>query len=97
MATPEAILSGKVAKWANYYGCLETKLDGGRGWPDRLFILPNGVVCFIEFKSPAVKKPILRPRQKLIIGLLERRKIKVLVSNDLDYIKNWLISLGLQV
>lgn len=48
----EAELSSEVARMAKEMGILETKLDGGQGWPDRVFVCPNGRVGFIEFKSP---------------------------------------------
>lgn len=51
-------------------GWLTQKLDTGkisRGWPDRLIILPNGGVVFVEFKTPRGK---LSPLQEHRIGQL---------------------------
>jgi hypothetical protein len=31
---------------------LKLNLQGNRGWPDRLIILPNGRVCWVELKRP---------------------------------------------
>jgi hypothetical protein len=41
------------------------------GWPDRMFILPNGVVWFVEFKTVKGK---LTERQKMTIQALRDRK-----------------------
>jgi hypothetical protein len=34
---------------------LKMNLQGNRGWPDRLIILPNGRVCWVEMKRPGGK------------------------------------------
>lgn len=83
MSTVEGKLSSKVAKWARDHGIYETKLSSGQGWPDRLFIFPNGRICFVEFKAPG-KRP--SERQQRIIDSLLRRKIATFVISDYDLI-----------
>lgn len=88
--THEGALSSKVAKWARDSGFMEVKLSGGQGWPDRLFVLPNGIICFVEFKSPNILRPRPRPRQKLIMDMLLNLNIPVLLTNDFEEAKEWL-------
>lgn len=94
----EAALSAAVAKWAKGRGYLETKLDAGRGWPDRLFILPNGRVAFIEFKNPTLSGKAIEPRplQQYVIDLLKTHRANVLVTNDITQAKDFLIALELK-
>lgn len=33
-------------------GCRLSKKVGTRGWPDRLFLCPDGAVFWVEFKAP---------------------------------------------
>ena len=52
-----------------------------RGWPDRLFIDPDGWMCFIEFKQSG--KP-LQPIQVYRIEQLASRNIVTLVIDDIE-------------
>ncbi len=52
---------------------------GFRGWPDRLFILPGGVVVFIEFKRVGGK---LTRLQGQIIRELKELGQRVFVCDD---------------
>jgi hypothetical protein len=54
MARSESSIEDKVVDWAKYRDipCFKLKLDTNSGWPDRLFLLPNGQAAFIEFKRP---------------------------------------------
>jgi hypothetical protein len=48
----ESYIEGKVVDWAKEHGFLTPKVKfAERGWPDRLFISPNGHTVFIEFKQ----------------------------------------------
>jgi len=64
-------------------GVLVRKMNGMgfRGWPDRLFIFPNGVCVWIEFKAPGKLKN-LSANQKEIIGELQNRKHTVYVVDN---------------
>lgn len=39
-------------------------MRGTSGWPDRLVLLPGGVVCFVELKAPG-KRPTPLQHQRL--------------------------------
>jgi hypothetical protein len=54
------------------------------GWPDRMFILPNGVVWFVEFKTVKGK---LTERQRLTIRALQDRKQTVSVVRSTSEFK----------
>lgn len=49
----EAQIENDVCQWARSRRILPLKLaiEGRRGFPDRTFLLPNGKVVFIEFKT----------------------------------------------
>jgi len=38
--------------WATSQGALVLKVQGAKGWPDRLILKPSGKVMFVEFKRP---------------------------------------------
>jgi hypothetical protein len=58
---------------------LKLNLQGNRGWPDRLALLPNGVVVFIEMKRPGEK---LRKLQEHRRKTLQALGFTVLVASD---------------
>jgi hypothetical protein len=69
----EAPIERRVVKWAKAQGCIVCKLQGqgNKGYPDRLFILPNGKTAFIEFKRPnEVPEPLqaVRIRELKALG-----------------------------
>ena len=70
----ESAIEAKVVKWAKANGWLAWKLTspGTVGVPDRLFIAPNGVMAFIEFKAEG-REP--RPVQRLMLRELNRRNV----------------------
>ena len=64
------------ACWAireQYPGVIMKKL-GTAGWPDRMYVLLDGTIGFIEFKSRSGE---LRLNQKAVIGTLTNRGIHV--------------------
>ena len=56
---------------------------GFDGMPDRIVLLPHGVMAFVEVKAPG-KKP--RPLQVSRHGLLQRLVFKVYVLDDMNQI-----------
>ena len=56
---------------------------GFDGMPDRIVLLPHGVMAFVEVKAPG-KKP--RPLQVSRHGLLRRLGFRVYVLDDMDQI-----------
>ena len=56
---------------------------GFDGMPDRIVLLPHGLMAFVEVKAPG-KKP--RPLQVSRHGLLQRLGFKVYVLDDTDQI-----------
>lgn len=56
---------------------------GFNGMPDRIVLLPHGLMAFVEVKAPG-KKP--RPLQVSRHGLLQRLGFKVYVLDDMNQI-----------
>ena len=56
---------------------------GFDGMPDRIVLLPHGLMAFVEVKAPG-KKP--RPLQMSRHGLLQRLGFKVYVLDDMNQI-----------
>lgn len=62
------------------------KIRGEKGWPDRIILLPNGVVIFCEFKR-SKKKP--SPLQKHILSILVKLGINAIwVDNYTRFINH---------
>jgi hypothetical protein len=72
-----------VCEYAQKNGFLTPKYTvvSERGWPDRLFIDPDGWCVFIEFKAP--NKP-LQPIQEYRCTQLTERNISVLVIDSIE-------------
>ena len=60
---------------------IKLNVQGNRGVPDRLVLLPNGRVVFVEFKRPGER---LRPLQAHWHNKLESMGFIVLVFDDTD-------------
>lgn len=62
----EKDIEAEVCRWAKAQGILVYKFTSPtrRSVPDRLFVLPGGRVCFIEFKAPG-KKPTVQQNREL--------------------------------
>jgi hypothetical protein len=67
-------------------GCMQLKTsDPLRHFPDRMVLLPEGRVVFVEFKRPKEK---LRIAQRVIKSQLEKLGFEVyVVDNQTDYIE----------
>lgn len=69
-----------VCSWASEHGFLCLKIrDVVNGFPDRLFISPNGHTVFIEFKKPGEKPRKLQVHR---ISELTRRGVPAFWSDN---------------
>ena len=77
----EKKIEGNVCEYAQKKGFLTPKINviGERGWPDRLFIDPEGWCVWIEFKQKG--KPCT-PIQIYRQGILAARGFMVFVCDD---------------
>lgn len=68
----EKQIEAKCVRWAKARGTKSYKLQGpgNRSAPDRLFILPNGRVVFIEFKRPGGRTTALQAEEHLQLTAL---------------------------
>jgi hypothetical protein len=84
--TKETDIETKAYEYAKALGCWHAKFKSSqnRGLPDRIFITPDGVVFFIEFKAP---KKTARKLQRLVIDDMLHVKADVFVTNNLDEAK----------
>lgn len=88
----EAATEKAVTKWAKQYGILpfKLKLDTNSGWPDHMYLLPKGIVAFIEFKRRG-KEP--RKLQTHRLTILHAYGYKVLVADDAKQAIQWLAAI----
>ncbi len=59
--------------------CLKWVSPGCAGVPDRILLLPHGVIAFVETKATKGK---LRPRQKRMLAKLEKLGFEACVVNS---------------
>ena len=62
----------------------------GKGWPDRIVFAPGGRLAFIELKRPGVGSEGLRPRQKVIGGMLRLLGFDVYCLWTVPQVEKWL-------
>jgi hypothetical protein len=55
-----------------------------KGWPDRLILIPRGIIFFVEFKAPG-ERP--RKLQKYIHALIASLGFNVYVVDDIEEFK----------
>lgn len=81
-----------VCKYAKKHGFLTPKITvvSERGWPDRLFIDPDGFMVFVEFKKSG--KP-LQPIQEHRCTELTQRNVSVLVIDNIEQGKEYVDTL----
>ena len=84
----EKKIEKKVCEYAQQHGFLTPKVTvtSERGWPDRLFIDPDGWMVFIEFKQEG--KP-LQPIQIYRCEELTKRNVSVLVIDSIEQGKEY--------
>lgn len=63
---------------------------GQRGFPDRLILLPGGLVLWIELKAPG-REGNLSANQDTVISMLNGLGHKVLVSSDANECILWIL------
>lgn len=82
----ETSVEDKACAYAKEQGCWHRKFKSAnaRGLPDRIFITPDGVVFFIEFKR---RGKGARVQQKLVIDEMREYNAKVFVTDDVDEAK----------
>lgn len=61
---------------------LKMLLGANTGWPDRMFLLGNGAVLFIEFKDPDEGE--IAPKQQYMINLLRSMGYDVQIHDNKD-------------
>src|SRR5689334_7662873 len=76
-----------TCRYAHSLGVWHCKFKSvnNRGVPDRIFITPEGLVFFIEFKRPGKKK--VDPLQVLVIDEMWAVGALVFVTDDIDVAK----------
>ena len=79
----EKHIEREVVSRAKLRGITSIKLntESGRGWPDRMFLIPGGRPLFIEFKRPGGR---VSPRQTMIHDRLQKLGYDVEVHDDVD-------------
>ena len=90
--TLEKKIETKICNYAKERGFLTPKVTvaSERGWPDRLFIDPDGWMVFIEFKQEG--KP-LQPIQEYRCEQLTKRNISVIVIDNIEVGKEYVDSM----
>lgn len=85
MAVLESDVERKLVKSLKKLGirCVKMKGISERGWPDRLIILPQCRVLWIELKAPG-RETTTSAHQDLIHALLRERGHLVLVSSSVE-------------
>ncbi len=97
----EKTLERKLKKRVEALGCLCLKFEspGYSGVPDRIILLPEGEVWFVEMKAPGKKE---RHRQEYVQKQFRNRGIRVFSSVDseekiqeiIDKARTWLQMTG---
>ena len=67
--------------------CLKFVSPSFTGVPDRIVLMPNGIIYFVETKAPGGKP---RPRQAYVHKQLRNLGFKVIVIDSLDNLNSFL-------
>lgn len=91
LRTREKSTEKTICKWAKGRGAQVWKVNpvANSGWPDRLFLLPNGVYVWLEVKAKGEKPTEL---QLLRLSELTRRGALAFWSDNLQDMKRWLLA-----
>jgi len=81
MQVLESDVERRFVNFLEKYGVMHAKLNlqGRRGWPDRIVILPHGRVLFVELKRPGEE---LQPLQRHIHEQLRDQGQLVVTVDD---------------
>ncbi len=93
MAILESDIEHKLVRELKKLGIFHVKMNGisQRGWPDRLILLPGGIILFIELKAPG-RESNLSAHQANVIDRLRELGFPVLVSSDVQECLTWIKS-----
>lgn len=93
MTSEEKKIEKKLRQGVESLGglCLKFPATYYAGIPDRLCILPGGLVFFAELKGPGEK---LRPIQEIVIRRLRDLGVKVHVLDSMDAVNHLLFTVG---
>lgn len=85
----ERVVENYLREGVQILGGLAIKLTtkSGRGWPDRIVLMPGGVVVFVECKAPGKKATAL---QQMRIDWLNGRGIRALVIDTKEAVDDFL-------
>lgn len=86
----EVILEEQVCKWVRLQGgvALKVKIESQRGFPDRLILLPDGIILFVELKKPDGGKT--SPQQSQCLELLRSLNQHAFVCHSLSFLQNYI-------
>ncbi|XBX05601.1 VRR-NUC domain-containing protein [Enterocloster clostridioformis] len=89
----EKIIEQKLAAAVKKHGgiCPKFTSPGFDGMPDRIVLMPNGKMAFMEVKAPG-EKP--RPLQRARHGMLKRLGFKVYVLDSVEQIEMIIHEIG---
>ena len=69
--------------------CIKIETPSERGWPDRLCILPCGIVFLVETKKP--KGGVISKYQSYIVGRINRLGTHAYIAHTRDVIDSIMI------
>lgn len=89
----ESSIERACVKLVKDHKCILLKIQGVRGWPDRLLLAPNGKALFLEFKAPG---QTLRPLQQHVLQTLNQMGHKALKIDSVQQFQKCLTDLLVQ-
>lgn len=76
----EASIEGEAVRWCEEVVgglALKVTLPGRRGMPDRLFLFPDGLHLFVEFKKPGGKESANQVHMRMELNVRHHKSIVV--------------------
>lgn len=90
MRVLESEIEQACVKIAKEHKCLLLKIQGAKGYPDRLLLTPTGSAMFMEIKRPGES---LRPLQRYILTELVKMGHKAEEIDSVELFKRCLLDL----
>lgn len=84
MQVLESSIEKDCYKEAKKHKCQLLKLQGTKGWPDRLLMVPRGKIVLIEFKRPGGR---VAPMQTYVLDALSQMGFRAELVYSLDQFK----------